>query len=69
MATVEGDVVTCVGDGTTAVEVVVDGTVLLTVKIVCNLYYPVRTTADFLAIGTNSETMAATIHPHERFGF
>ena len=59
VATVEGDVVTCVGDGTTAVEVVVDGTVLLMVKIVCNLYHPVRTTADFLAIGTNSETMAA----------
>lgn len=50
VATVEGSVVTCVGDGVADIEVTVDGTVMLTVRVVCNVYKTVRTTQDFEAI-------------------
>lgn len=50
VATVAGDVVTCVGDGIANVEVVVNDTVMLTIEVVCNVYKPVRTAADFEAI-------------------
>lgn len=47
VAAVEGGTVTCVGDGTAKVEVVVNGTVMLTIEVVCNVYNPVRTAQDF----------------------
>ena len=52
IATVSGDVVTCVSDGTANIEVVVNGNVMLTVKVVCNVYNPVRTAEDFESIRT-----------------
>lgn len=50
VATVAGDVVTCVGDGVADIEVLVDSNVMLTIGVVCNVYKPVRTAADFEAI-------------------
>ena len=58
VASVAGDVVTCVSDGTASVQVVVNDTVMLSISVTCNVYQPVRTTEEFLAIGTDAETMS-----------
>lgn len=50
VATVSDDIVTCVSDGMANIEVVVNGNVMLTVKVVCNVYKPIRTEEDFEAI-------------------
>lgn len=51
VASVAGDVVTCVSDGTASVQVVVnDDTVMLSISVTCNVYQPVRTAEEFDAI-------------------
>lgn len=50
VASVAGDVVTCVSDGTASVQVVVNDTVMLSISVTCNVYQPVRTAEEFDAI-------------------
>ncbi|MBQ3572334.1 MAG: hypothetical protein IJA15_05870, partial [Clostridia bacterium] len=58
VVTVENGVAKLVGDGSANITVTHEGTTLLTIPVSVVAYNPIYTTAEFLAMGTNVETMS-----------
>ncbi|NLG81006.1 MAG: hypothetical protein GX490_00580 [Bacilli bacterium] len=58
IAVVEGDYVIARGDGRVTLTIRVNGASLFSFEVVSNMYTPIYTVADFLAINTNIQTLS-----------